>query len=67
MTTQNNTPKTPTHTAYSVKQKDGTDKPVWIKVGAAWEHGDKDGLNLILNLLGQDVNLTIRRSKPKPE
>ena len=68
MTTPTETnPKAPTHTAYYLKTKDGTDKPDWIKVGAAWEHGDKDGLNLSLNILGQDVPVTIRRNKPKSE
>lgn len=67
MTNQNPNSKAPSHIAYSVKQKEGSDKAVWIKVGAAWSHGDGEGLNLILNLLGQDVNLTIRPNKPKPE
>lgn len=67
MTNQTTTPKTPSHIAYCVKPKAGSDKPVWIKVGAAWTHSDGDGFNLILNLLGQDVNLTIRPNKPKPE
>ncbi|AUD07250.1 hypothetical protein CWM47_10155 [Spirosoma pollinicola] len=66
-TTQNPSSKAPSHFVYSVKQKDGSDKAVWIKVGAAWAHSDGEGLNLILNLLGQDVNLTIRPNKPKTE
>ncbi|WP_375444369.1 hypothetical protein [uncultured Fibrella sp.] len=66
MTTQTETnSKVPTHTVYVVKLKDGADKPDWIKVGAAWEHGDKDGLNLSLTILGQDVPVTIRKNKPK--
>ncbi|GAB3732340.1 hypothetical protein GCM10028816_30400 [Spirosoma lituiforme] len=67
MTNQNTNPKGPSHIVYSVKQKDGSDKAVWIKVGAAWAHSDGEGLNLILNLLGQDINLTIRPNKPKTE
>ena len=67
MTDQNPTSKTPSHIVYSVRAKLDSDKPVWIKVGAAWAHGDGEGLNLILNLLGQDVSLTIRPNKPKPE
>lgn len=67
MTDKNLNPKTPSHIAYSVKSKAGSDKSIWIKVGAAWTHSDGEGLNLILNLLGQDVNLTIRPNKPKPE
>lgn len=66
MTIQNETSsKQPTHTVYSVKVKDGSDKTDWIKVGAAWEHGDHQGLNLVLNILGQDVMVTVRKNKPK--
>ncbi len=68
MTTQTETtPKYPTHLVYTMKPKDGSDKADWVKVGAAWEHGDKDGLNLSLNILGLDIPLTIRRKKPKAE
>ena len=68
MTTPTETnPKAPTHTVYYLKAKDGTDKPDWIKVGVAWEHGDKDGLNLSLNILGQEVPFTIRKNKPKAD
>ena len=34
-------------------------------MGAAWEHGDSENLNLSLDNLGQNVILTIRRNKPK--
>lgn len=59
--------KSPTHTVYYLKAKDDTDKPDWIKVGAAWEHGDKDGLNLSLTILGQQVAVTIRKNKLKTD
>ncbi|WP_338875031.1 hypothetical protein WBJ53_05380 [Spirosoma sp. SC4-14] len=36
-----------------------------IRVGAAWEHGDKDGLNLSLNILGQKIPVVVRKNKPK--
>jgi hypothetical protein len=61
------TSKQPTHTVYYLKPKDGTDKSDWIKVGAAWEHGDKDGLNLSLNIMGQNVPVVVRRNKPKAD
>lgn len=57
--------KAPTHTGYFLKPKAGSEEVDWIKVGAAWEHGDKDGLNLSLKILGQDVSVIIRRNKPK--
>ncbi|MVM32430.1 hypothetical protein GO755_20455 [Spirosoma sp. HMF4905] len=59
--------KAPTHTVYYLKAREGSDKQQWIKVGIAWEHGDKEGLNLLLNTLGQDNALTVRRNKPKPD
>lgn len=68
MTTQpETTSKQPTHTVYYLKAKEGTDKLDWIKAGAAWEHGDKDGLNLSLTILGQDIPVTIRKNKPKAD
>ena len=59
------TSKSPTHTVYYLKAKDGMDKTDWVKVGAAWEHGDKDGLNLSLNILSQNVPVVVRKIKPK--
>lgn len=57
--------KAPTHSVYFLKPREDSDQPVWIKVGVAWEHGDKDGLNLSLTNLGQEVILTLRKNKPK--
>lgn len=68
MTIQNETSsKTPTHTVYILKPKPDSEQSDWIKVGAAWEHGDKDGLNLALNILGQTIPVTIRKNKPKTD
>jgi len=66
MTAENQiTAKYPTHTVYYLKNKEGSEKPDWIKAGVAWEHGDKDGLNLSLTVMGQPVSLVIRKAKPK--
>ena len=67
MMTNETQTKYPTHTVYTLKEKEGQEKPDWIKVGAAWEHGDQDGMNIILNILGQDVTVTVRKNKPKSE
>ena len=64
--TENNA-KYPTHTVYFLKEKPGSEKPEWIKAGVAWEHNDKDGLNLSLNSLGHEVALTVRLNKPKSD
>jgi hypothetical protein len=61
------TSKKPTHSVYYLKPKADSDQSDWIKVGAAWEHGDKDGLNLSLNILGQNVPVIVRKNKPKAE
>jgi outer membrane usher protein FimD/PapC len=74
MTTQTETnAKTPSHTIYVVEAKEGNAKSDWLKVGAAWEHSDKDGMTLSINTLGaaylqtkgQDASLTVRRNKPQ--
>ncbi|KAA6490831.1 hypothetical protein DXT98_01335 [Agrobacterium sp. ICMP 7243] len=41
-----NTSKAPTHEIFHVV---GEDKTRWTKIGIGWEHGDSDGLNLIIN------------------
>ncbi|WP_138477123.1 hypothetical protein [Dyadobacter bucti] len=61
-----NKPKKPTHSVYFVKDK-GTEKPEWIKTGVAWEHGDAEGLNLSLTVMGQKVSVTVRKNKPQAE
>ncbi len=72
MTTQTETNKTPTHTIYVVEAKEGNAKSEWLKVGVAWEHSDKEGMNLLINTLGaaylqargQEATLTVRRNMP---
>ncbi|WP_080054419.1 hypothetical protein [Spirosoma aerolatum] len=66
MTNQTETRSTkPTHTVYVLKPQADTEQADWIRVGAAWEHGDKDGLNLSLNILGQKIPVVVRKNKPK--
>jgi hypothetical protein len=66
MTNETSTnPKYPTHTVYFLKDKEGSEKSEWIKAGVAWEHGDKDGLNLSLTVLGQQIQVVVRKNKPK--
>jgi hypothetical protein len=65
MMSQEKETKNPTHTAYVVRQRNDGEKDDWLKVGSAWEHGDQEGMNLILNFLGQKVSVTVRKNKPK--
>ncbi|WP_375444359.1 hypothetical protein [uncultured Fibrella sp.] len=72
MTNQTET-KAPTHTIYVVEAKEGNAKSDWLKIGVAWEHSDKEGLNLSINTLGaaylqtkgQEATLSVRRNKPQ--
>lgn len=66
MTNQTETRSTkPTHTVYVLKAQADTEQADWIRVGAAWEHGDKGGLNLSLNILSQKIPVVVRRNKSK--
>ena len=52
------------HVAYLVKNisKEGDKKRrgIWTKIGAAWEHADKKGFDIILDALPVDGQLTLR-------
>ena len=71
MTTQTETTNAPTHTIHVVEAKEGNSKSEWHKVGVAWEHNDREGMNLSINMLGiailqtkgHEVTLTVRRNK----
>lgn len=66
MTAENQTTaKFPTHTVYYLKNKEGSEKPDWIKAGVAWENSDHKGLNLSLTVLGQQIPVVVRKNKPK--
>ncbi len=68
MTTENTSEKKRyTHVAYFIKNKADTDKPEWVKVGVGWENADGEGMNLSLDVLGQQIPITVRKFKPKPE
>ena len=70
MTTENQNPtekKYPTHTVYFLKNSDDQENADWIRTGAAWEHGDAEGLNISLRICGQPISLVIRKNKPKAE
>ncbi|MCF0061326.1 hypothetical protein MUK70_18985 [Dyadobacter chenwenxiniae] len=66
MTQENQTEKKyPTHTIYFLTDKKDSDKKDWNKAGAAWIHADNDGMNLVLNIFGQQTPLTIRKYIPR--
>lgn len=60
------TEKAPTLIAYHVP--DRANAP-WIKIGAAWDHTDEKGLNLMIDVLpiGFTGRIVLRAPLPKPE
>lgn len=50
----------PTHIAYWVKDRGEDKKGVWRQIGVAWEHSDKKGFNVVLDLQPLDGRITLR-------
>lgn len=60
----NNATNQPTHILYNVTGED--EKAHWTKIGAAWTHKDKKGLNLSIELMPtQPGRFVIRKYEPK--
>jgi len=54
-----NTTKTPNFIAYEVTE----DHNFWNKVGAAWNHKDGDGINIVLTAIPLSGKITLRIPK----
>ena len=52
-------PRTPTHLAYQVRDRDG-DKGYWTRIGAAWQHADGKGFNIQIEAVPLDGRITLR-------
>lgn len=55
----------PTYSVFVVDEQEGKE-PFWLKVGAAFEHKDGKGLNLVLQALPVSNRLVLREYK-EPE
>ena len=64
MAKQNQTMK-PAFSVFTVEDRQGQD-PFWLKIGAAFEHKDGKGYNLVLQALPTDGRLVLREYK-EPE
>jgi len=53
----------PAYRAYSVIKREGQDGDFWLPIGAAFEHSDGGGLNVILQALPLDGKLVLRVPK----
>lgn len=70
MTDTNNTEakssKKPTHTAYTVREREGKDA-IWTRIGAAWPHADGKGFNIQIEVAPLDGRITLRVPSDKKE
>jgi len=57
-------PKQPSHIAYQVREGQD-DKSYFNKVGAAFEHKDGEGFNVILDSMPVDGRITLRTPKER--
>lgn len=51
----------------AVKTKEDSRDPrdtVWVKIGAAWQHKDGNGINIVLHALPHDGKLVLRKPLP---
>ncbi len=65
-TTSTTTSKSPSHTAYQVRDRDGG-KGFWTRIGSAWAHGDGQGFNIQLESVPLDGRITLRVINDKKE
>jgi hypothetical protein len=54
----------PTHFAYWVKDREEKTS-IWRQIGVAWEHADKKGMSIHLDLQPLDGRVTLRLAEEK--
>jgi hypothetical protein len=57
-TTETQTGKAPTHTAYQLRE--GKGKGFWTRIGVAWQHKDGKGFSLQLECVPLDGRVQVR-------
>ena len=69
MSNDTNTKNRPTHNAFQVRQYkvSGEHRAEYTLIGAAWQHGDGDGFDVILQAFPVNGRVTLRKIKPKSE
>ena len=56
----NGSKRLPTHRAYVVTERKGSDKASWKEIGAAWSHEDGQGFNIVLQALPVSGEIVLR-------
>lgn len=67
MTDTNNTPKTPSHIAYHVRDGGEGRKGFWTRIGSAWPHKDGNGFNIQIDTVPLDGRITLRVATEKKD
>ena len=62
--TQNTASKTPTHIAYHVRDRAGSES-FWTRIGVAWTHNDGAGFSIQIETLPMDGRITLRSASEK--
>lgn len=57
----------PAFDVYIVEDRGDDQDAFWLKVGAAFPHKDKEGMNIVLQALPTNGRLVLRRFKEKEE
>lgn len=52
-------PRTPSHAAYQVRDREGR-KSIWTRIGSAWPHADGSGFSIQLESTPLDGRLSLR-------
>ena len=64
--TNTTTPKTPSHVAYQVRDREGR-KSFWTRIGSAWQHADGKGCNVQIEYVPLDGRITLRVASEKKD
>ena len=59
-------PKTPSHIAYHVRDREGG-KSFWTRIGVAFQHGDGKGFNIQLEVAPLDGRISLRVATEKKD
>lgn len=58
------TAKKPSHTAYSIREREGKDSK-WTEIGVAFPHKDGKGFDILFDVAPLNGRITIRVQEPK--
>ena len=62
---RNSKPAKPVYDVFVVEDRGKDQDAYWLKVGAAFAHRDRDGMNIILQALPTSGRLVLRRFQEK--